>query len=228
MSVTFASRRSCARCRRRRVRGRVEGATVGEVLDALDAEHPVLRERLSRRDGGLRRFVNVYVGDEDVRFRAFRFSARRVPPSCLSRCGRSAVMQATGSGSTYDGRLTGMAARGVRISVDDFGTGYSSLSQLARQGGQGGRVRSSGSRPSSTSRWSPRASRTRGPRTTSGPWAATCCRATCSAGPCPYRRSRSGCTGRGYARRADRGLHSPYASAKPVLALGLPECQHVR
>ena len=46
----------------------VQGATVGEALDALYAEHPALRDSLSDGDGGLRRFVNVYVDGEDVRF----------------------------------------------------------------------------------------------------------------------------------------------------------------
>lgn len=46
----------------------VEGATVGAVLDAVYTEHPELRERLTDDDGGLRRFVNVYVDGEDVRF----------------------------------------------------------------------------------------------------------------------------------------------------------------
>ncbi|MEO6120753.1 MAG: ubiquitin-like small modifier protein 1 [Acidimicrobiales bacterium] len=45
-----------------------EGATVGEVLRALDADHPGLGERLFGDDGQLRRFVNVFVADEDVRF----------------------------------------------------------------------------------------------------------------------------------------------------------------
>jgi molybdopterin synthase sulfur carrier subunit len=45
-----------------------EGSTVGEVLDALYAAHAELRDRLSDGDGGLRRFVNVYVGGEDIRF----------------------------------------------------------------------------------------------------------------------------------------------------------------
>ncbi len=45
----------------------LEGATVGEVLAALDAAHPGLGERLFD-DGRLRRFVNVFVADEDVRF----------------------------------------------------------------------------------------------------------------------------------------------------------------
>jgi molybdopterin converting factor small subunit len=44
----------------------VEGATVGEALEALFAEHGELRDRLMQ-DGDLRRFVNVYLDDEDVR-----------------------------------------------------------------------------------------------------------------------------------------------------------------
>jgi sulfur-carrier protein len=45
-----------------------EGATVREVLDSLYERHEELRERLSDGDGALRRFVNVYVGGEDIRF----------------------------------------------------------------------------------------------------------------------------------------------------------------
>ena len=46
----------------------VEGATVSEVLAALEAEHPGFASRILDDDGGLRRFVNVFVADEDVRF----------------------------------------------------------------------------------------------------------------------------------------------------------------
>ncbi len=46
----------------------VEGATVGEALKALDAAHPGLADRLFDDSGGLRRFVNVFLADEDVRF----------------------------------------------------------------------------------------------------------------------------------------------------------------
>jgi sulfur-carrier protein len=46
----------------------VEGATVGEVLKALDAAHPGFGERLFDDTGALRRFVNVFLADEDVRF----------------------------------------------------------------------------------------------------------------------------------------------------------------
>jgi len=45
----------------------VAGATVGEVLDAVFEAHGTLRERITQ-DGDLRRFVNVYVGGEDIRF----------------------------------------------------------------------------------------------------------------------------------------------------------------
>jgi MoaD family protein len=44
------------------------GATIGEVLESLYAQHGELRDRLSDGNGGLRRFVNVYVGGEDIRF----------------------------------------------------------------------------------------------------------------------------------------------------------------
>jgi molybdopterin synthase sulfur carrier subunit len=46
----------------------VDGGTVGEVLDALFDRHGELRDRLADGDGGLRRFVNVYVDGEDIRF----------------------------------------------------------------------------------------------------------------------------------------------------------------
>lgn len=46
----------------------VDGQTVGEVLDALYVEQPDLRDRLADDGGSLRRFVNVYVDGEDIRF----------------------------------------------------------------------------------------------------------------------------------------------------------------
>ncbi|HEX3262785.1 MAG TPA: ubiquitin-like small modifier protein 1 [Solirubrobacterales bacterium] len=46
----------------------VDGETVGDALDAVFDEHDDLRERITE-DGGLRRFVNVYVSGEDIRFR---------------------------------------------------------------------------------------------------------------------------------------------------------------
>jgi molybdopterin synthase sulfur carrier subunit len=44
-----------------------EGSTVGEVLDSLFDQFAELRDRICE-DGDLRRFVNVYVGGEDIRF----------------------------------------------------------------------------------------------------------------------------------------------------------------
>ncbi len=46
----------------------VEGQDLREVLANLDAAHPGLGERLLGDDGQLRRFVNVFIRDEDVRF----------------------------------------------------------------------------------------------------------------------------------------------------------------
>ena len=46
----------------------VEGTTVGEVLKALDAAHAGFADRIFDDAGGLRRFVNVFLADEDVRF----------------------------------------------------------------------------------------------------------------------------------------------------------------
>ncbi|HWG92971.1 MAG TPA: MoaD/ThiS family protein [Mycobacteriales bacterium] len=45
-----------------------EGGTLSALLDDLESRHAGLRERLVTSEGGLHRFVNVYVNDEDVRF----------------------------------------------------------------------------------------------------------------------------------------------------------------
>lgn len=46
----------------------VEGGTLKSVIDDLEAQHPGIGERLLDDSGELRRFVNVFVDDEDVRF----------------------------------------------------------------------------------------------------------------------------------------------------------------
>ncbi len=46
----------------------VPGATVQEVLGELDKAHPGMAERIYDDSGELRRFVNIYVDDEDIRF----------------------------------------------------------------------------------------------------------------------------------------------------------------
>ncbi|HVM27311.1 MAG TPA: MoaD/ThiS family protein [Mycobacteriales bacterium] len=45
-----------------------QGGTLSALLDDLESRHGGLKERLITPDGGLHRFVNVYVNDEDVRF----------------------------------------------------------------------------------------------------------------------------------------------------------------
>ncbi len=47
---------------------KVEGETLAEVLGGLEAAHPGFRERLFDDDGKLRRFVNLFVADDDVRY----------------------------------------------------------------------------------------------------------------------------------------------------------------
>jgi len=44
-----------------------DGATLSELVDHLESAHPGLKDRLVE-NGSLRRFVNVYLNDEDVRF----------------------------------------------------------------------------------------------------------------------------------------------------------------
>ena len=47
---------------------KAEGATLAAVLADLEVSHPGFRERLFDDQGELRRFVNVFVADEDIRF----------------------------------------------------------------------------------------------------------------------------------------------------------------
>ena len=44
-----------------------EGATIAEVIDHLDANHPGIKAKIVD-DKGVRRFVNIFIGDEDIRF----------------------------------------------------------------------------------------------------------------------------------------------------------------
>ena len=46
----------------------VEGNDVRAVIESLEAAHPGIRERICDTSGAVRRFVNVFVGDEDIRF----------------------------------------------------------------------------------------------------------------------------------------------------------------
>lgn len=53
----------------------VEAASVGEMIDNLEIAHAGLKDRLCDEAGEIRRFVNVYVNDEDVRFLKGRATA---------------------------------------------------------------------------------------------------------------------------------------------------------
>lgn len=46
----------------------IEGSTVSQVIDNLEASHGGIKEKLVDDDGSIRRFVNIYVNDEDIRF----------------------------------------------------------------------------------------------------------------------------------------------------------------
>lgn len=46
----------------------VEGATISEVLSALESQHPGFSDKLFDESGALVRYVNVFVDDDDVRF----------------------------------------------------------------------------------------------------------------------------------------------------------------
>jgi molybdopterin synthase sulfur carrier subunit len=57
----------------RRFTGGVEevsaiGATVADIINDLDQHYSGMKDRLCEKDGKIRRFVNIYVNDEDIRF----------------------------------------------------------------------------------------------------------------------------------------------------------------
>jgi len=46
----------------------VEGNTLADVIEALEAVHPGFKDRLLDESGALRKFVNIFVADDDVRY----------------------------------------------------------------------------------------------------------------------------------------------------------------
>jgi molybdopterin synthase sulfur carrier subunit len=46
----------------------VSGSTIGEVIDNLETSHSGIKENIVDETGGVRRFVNIYVNEEDIRF----------------------------------------------------------------------------------------------------------------------------------------------------------------
>lgn len=45
-----------------------EGTDIETIIDNLDSDYPGMKERLCDDDGKIRRFVNIYLNDEDIRF----------------------------------------------------------------------------------------------------------------------------------------------------------------
>lgn len=46
----------------------IEGENITEIIDNLEKEYKGIKERLCDEDGKVRRFINIYVNNEDVRF----------------------------------------------------------------------------------------------------------------------------------------------------------------
>lgn len=44
------------------------GANIGEIIADLEKNHPGLQERICDESGNVRRFVNIFINDEDIRF----------------------------------------------------------------------------------------------------------------------------------------------------------------
>ena len=50
------------------VEGVLEGYVVNEIIDGMDQQFPGFKERMYDESGEIRRFINIYVNDEDIRF----------------------------------------------------------------------------------------------------------------------------------------------------------------
>jgi molybdopterin synthase sulfur carrier subunit len=46
----------------------IAGNTIAEIIDNLGSAHPGIKERLYDEEGEVRRFINIYVNEEDIRF----------------------------------------------------------------------------------------------------------------------------------------------------------------
>ncbi len=68
MSVTVRIPQPLRRFTENRDLIELSARTVGEVLEQLEKQYPGITERLREPDGKLRRFVNIYVDGEDIRF----------------------------------------------------------------------------------------------------------------------------------------------------------------
>ena len=96
---------------------------MGEALKALDAAHPGLADRLFDESGNLRRFVNVFLADEDVRFLDGLATPVSPGPDALhrprrrrrlTRAGPRALPAGAGGAGTGPSRRLGSPAPGRR------------------------------------------------------------------------------------------------------------------
>ncbi|MEK6808054.1 MAG: MoaD/ThiS family protein [Nanoarchaeota archaeon] len=46
----------------------IEGVTIKEIINAIDKKYPGVKNRLCDEQGNIRRYINIYVGGEDIRF----------------------------------------------------------------------------------------------------------------------------------------------------------------
>jgi molybdopterin converting factor small subunit len=46
----------------------IEGVTIREIINAIDKKYPGVKNRLCDEQGNIRRYINIYVGGEDIRF----------------------------------------------------------------------------------------------------------------------------------------------------------------
>jgi sulfur-carrier protein len=81
------------------------GGTVGEVIDALISAHPSLESQIRTPDGGLNRFVNVYVNGQDIRYLGGESTT-------VAAADEVRLLPAMAGGAT--GRATGGASRWSR------------------------------------------------------------------------------------------------------------------
>jgi sulfur-carrier protein len=104
-----------------------DDATLSDVLAALEAAHPGIAARVLDDNGALRRFVNVYVGDEDVRF--VEGLATPVGPG-----GSVSIIPAVAGGVKVAAGECGRTARSVRcrVRLAPFGTSGAIHAVVAR------------------------------------------------------------------------------------------------
>ena len=79
-----------------------EGATIKDLIEDLGKNHNGLKDRLCDDAGKIRRFVNIYLNEEDIRF--LQGEATAVKPGCLRRV-RAAYRRSCQSSARHDPRL---------------------------------------------------------------------------------------------------------------------------